>query len=307
MNFLGDNKELVLTYLSMPKMSLQHSSDLLLTPQFYTLKKETLPIKYVYQARRIAPSIFEGMLEEDRAYEYFVYKENDQWVFIAYSLEEITAFLKSKEIEPEKVSKLFFAEQWISAFKKPYLLNEKEVLAVLDDTVVIVPRTAVGDGELNTSLDAQKPSKGISLHSAYTSLLSFPQAVGFAVIFILFAALFFAEGLRYGGNAASGKEELESLIASNPSLESQYTRESIAKKYRTIDTTERKKREAVKTLIGMAYKGVELQELQIDEKRVRASYMIKKSRVRQRMESEAKKANYTVKKITGGIQLEGKL
>lgn len=291
----------------MPAVETERAINVMLTPQFYTLKKETLPVKFAYQAKNIAASMFEGMLEEGKNYEYFVFREGEAWVFIAYCLEEITAFFRDKGLAPESISKLFFAQQALSDFTQPYLLSDKEVLTVLDDTVVVIPRSVVGDETVKTTLDIPNPSKGIALQSSYASLLSFRQSLGFAAIFILFALLFIVEGARYGGDGKESKAELESLIAANPSLSSQYTRKSIATKYRKIDQVERKKREAVKVLVDMIYKGVELKNLHIDDKGFYADYTVKEARTVKRMESDAKKANFTVQKAADGMKVEGKL
>lgn len=307
MNFLEDNKALVLIHRSMPQVETKHPINVMLTPQFYTLKKEFLPVKFAYQAKKVAASLFEGMLLEGRTYEYFVFREGEQWVFIAYSLEEITEFFQSKGLSPESISKLFFAQQAVSAFKDPYLLSDKEVLGVVDDTVVVMPRSAVADETLVTALELPTPAKGIALQSAYASILSFRESLGFAVIFVLFAVLFVAEGVRYGGDTKAGTQELERLIEANPSLSSQYTRESIAKKYRKTDQAERKKRETVKTLIALLYKGVELKALHIDEKGFSAEYAVNDPNTAKRMESQAKKAKFTVQKSADGMKAEGRL
>lgn len=304
---MEDNKKLVLVHRSMPKMETEQPVNVILTPQFYTLKKEILPVKFAYQAKKIAASLFEGMLEEGKNYEYFVFKEGEQWVFIAYSLEEITAFFKSKGLSPESVSKLFFAQQALSAFTQPYLLSDREVLTVLDDTVVVMPRSAAEDEAVKRKLDIPNPSKSIALQSSYASLLSFRQSLGFAAVFILFAVLFIVEGVRYGGDTEAERKELESLIEANPSLSSQYTRKNITTKYQKIDQIERKKREAVKSAIGIVYQGVELKGLHIDDKGFYADYAVKESRTIKRMERDAKKANFTVQKTSDGIKVEGRL
>ncbi|MDD2451646.1 hypothetical protein [Sulfurovum sp.] len=307
MNFLEDNRALILVHRAMPQVETKRPVNVMLTPQFYTLKKERLPIKFAYQAKKIAASLFEGMLQEGRTYDYFVFREEEQWVFIAYSLEEITEFFQSKGLAPESLSKLFFAQQALPSFTEPYPLSEKEVLAVVDDTVVVMPRSLVGDEALSPVSEIPNPAKGIAIQSAYASVLSRNEALGFAAIFLLFAVLFIAEGIRYGGETKAGAEELESLMAANPSLSSQYTRESILTKYRKIDRAERKKRETVKTLIGMLYKDVELKTLHIDEEGFSAEYAVKEANMIGRMESEAQKAKLTVQKSTDGIKVEGRL
>jgi hypothetical protein len=291
----------------MPQVEMKRPVNVMLTPQFYTLKKERLPIKFAYQAKKIAASLFEGMLQEGRSYDYFVFREGEQWVFIAYSLEEITGFFQSKGLPLESISKLFFTQQALTFFREPYPLSEKEVLAVVDDTVVVMPRSLIEDEALSPVSELPNPAKGVAIQSAYASVLSRKEALGFAAIFILFAALFIAEGIRYGGETKAGAEELESLIAANPSLSSQYTRESILTKYRKIDQAERKKREAVKILMGMLYKDVALKSLHIDEKGFSAEYAVKEANMIRRMESEAKKAKFSIQKSTDGIKVEGRL
>jgi len=291
----------------MPQMESTQPINVMLTPQFYTLKKETLPLKFAYQAKRIAASVFEGMVPEGRTYEYFVYKEGDRWVFIAYSLEEIIEFLQGKGLYPESISKLFFAQQAVDFFREPYLLSDKEVLGVVDEKVVLVPRSAVEDEALHTTMKLPNPKKGIAIQSAYASLLSLKEALGFAAIFLLFALLFIAEGVRYGGDTKAKTQELESLIEANPSLSSRYTRESIAATYRKIDEVERKKRETIKVLVEMVSKGVALQALYMDEKGFQAAYVVKEPNAIRRIESQAKKANFTFQKSTEGIKVEGRL
>ena len=131
----------------MDKVTLSSDVNVMLTPQFYTLKKEPLPVQYAYQAKRIAPSLFEGLLEEGKSYEYIVWKEEEDWVFIAYNLEMIAAFLEDKGFALEQVSKLFFAQQSAKFFTDPMLLGSNEALVSLDNVIVVVPKSALGESK----------------------------------------------------------------------------------------------------------------------------------------------------------------
>ena len=101
--------------------------------------------------------------------------------------------------------------------------------------------------------------------------------------------------------------EIKKLTDANPSLESQYKRESIIAKYKKIDLLERAKREVVKKLGSMLYKGVELHQLRLDDTSFSAHYTVKEKSLIKRMENEAKKANFTVSNVADGIKIEGKL
>jgi len=320
LNFMTNNKELLLIHASMHSVRPNHQVNVMLTPQFYTLKKETLPVKYAYQAKKIAPSLFDGLVDEGGEYEYIVFKEeiNDEkkWVFIAYDIEKITTFLESKGIESDYVYKIFFAQQSLSLFEKGSLsLGEYDALTVIDDTVVVVPTVALG--EHNTPLlrftNAFTPKEGgVKVKSKSTeqsSLLTQTQAFSLASIFVLFAGMFAVEGSRYAGDVRVEKEEIKSIYESYPYLESAYTRQDAIDKYKTIDKVERRKRDAIKTSSKMIFKGVTLKSLKVDEKNFSAQFICLDKTISKRIKGLLKKEkdNFLTAKGDTTLKLEGKL
>ncbi len=308
---MENSKELLLVHREIKPVSLSAAVNIMLTPQFYTLKKEVLPVKYTYQAKRLAPSLFEGLLEKEGSYDFLVYKEGESWTFIAYDIEKISEFLHLKGFQQGDVSKIFFAQQSAALFLGPCMLNEKDALVVLDDTVVLVPVKALGE-EVSSPVHFDKhftPKKGISLEGASGSLFTMPQTILLASVFVLFAMMFFVEGSRYGGESQSTEEALQSLYADHPSLQSAYTREGIVTKYREIDQTERTKREAVKSLSSMIFKGVTLTTLTIDQNNVKADFTCSSKKIAQRVEKLGKKAAFKVFKTKGShdLRMEGAL
>ncbi len=308
---MGTDKKLLLVYRSMERVTSNESVNIVLTPQFYTLKREAIPVKFAYQAKKIAPSLFEGLLEDGVAYNYFVIKEEEAWVFIAYSITEITAFLESKGISADKVSKLFFAQQAVDSFVSPLVLSEKEALIVIDNTVVLVPRSALGNEEkpLLRIDSSMMPKKGLTLQRGSSALITQKQAFLLATLFILFAGIFFFEGTRYGGENKSENDELQSLYAAYPALQSSYARSGIVEKYRALDIKERKKRNAVKTFASMIFKGVTLTSLKVTPKNFQAQFSCTNEEVAKRVKELAKKAHYHTTKVKGGtdLHIEGAL
>ena len=310
MSFLGNSKELLLAYSGMKKQSLSHAVNIMLTPQFYTLKKESLPLKYLYQAKRIAPSLFDGFLGDSQKHEYFVYREEDEWVFIAYDMEAISEFLSSKDIKPEQVAKIFFAQQASDSFTAPVLLGDKEALVSLNDTVVVIPQGALQESSETASFtDAFTPGTGVTPQGTHASVLSKKQTIGLAAFFTLFAFMFFIEGWMYSHDSQETQEEMQILLEDNPSLQSQYSRDSIAAKYKTIDKNERRKREVVKTLAGMIFKGVKVSTFQMNEKNFKVEFICSDAKVAQRLVQLAKKSEFnSAKTITGNVvHIEEKL
>lgn len=311
MNFTGNTKELVFAHPSMQPVSLEESVNVMLPPQFYTLKKEALPLRFAYQAKRIAPSLFEGLVEEGRQYEYMVWKEKEEWVFLAYDLEMITTFLLSKGFALENISKLFFAQQSVDLFDKPLLLGEKQALVSLDGTVVVVPRGALSEEEGPSLVfdNSFTPKKGVVLQGAYGSMFSRKQAYMLAAVFALFSLMFFVEGWRYGNNIKAAQAQSQELVEAYPSLESKYKRESIIAKYKTIDTVERKKRDTIKKVSEMIFKGVILTSLEMNEKRFIVNFSCKDAQIAARLKTLAQKYKLNVSAIAGSndLKIEGLL
>ena len=310
MSLLGNSKALLLVYRNMQQQDFSHTVNIMLPPQFYTLKKETLPLKYAYQAKKIAPSLFDGLLEDVDNYDYMVYKEDENWVFIAYDLHEIADFLQSKGIQAEKVGKIFFAQQALDSFTAPVLLGEKDALIAMDGVVVNVPQIALQeDFKVQKINSTFTPKTGVSLEGSFHSVISQKQAIGLAAIFVTFAVLFFVEGWRFSNDSSTIKAEIETLLEEYPALQSQYTRKSIAEKYKTIDRTERRKRDIVKTLAGMIFKGVKVDAFKMDEKNFMVRYRCTDAKVAKKLRELSKKLGFnSVKTLTGNIvQIEEKL
>lgn len=311
MNFLRNSKALVLVHTSMEEVTLAHDVNVMLTPQFYTLKKEPLPVQYAYQAKRIASSLFEGLLEEGKHYEYIVWKEEAEWVFLAYDLEMIATFLEEKGFALEHVSKLFFAQQSADLFSAPLFLGSNEALVSLDNVVVVVPQVALSEVEDNTLRfdDSFTPKKGIMLQSAYGSLLTLRQTAVLASIFGMMALLFFIEGSRYGGSSKTIQMEKKEMLEAYPSLASKYTRDSIVSKYKTLDRVERKKRETIKTLSGMIFKGVTLISFEVNDKKFSAHFSCTDAQVFKRVKALAKKNKFNTVNVSRAhdLKIEGTL
>jgi len=310
LNFTGSTKKLLLIYKEMQKQTLTQPVNIMLTPQFYTLKREQIPVQYAYQAKRIAPSLFEGLLDDTKHYSYFVTKEEDGWLFIAYEMEEIERFLEEKGILVENVGKVFFAEQAASSFVSPVKIGEKEALINVGESVVVVPQVVLDESVRVIQInDSFTPKKGIALEGTQSSFLTSTHTYALAVLFVLFGLMFFVEGSRYGGDSAAQEEEMQMLLEEHPSLQSSYTRDSIASKYKTIDTKERKKREVVKALSSMLFKGTTLTLLSMNDKKFQAEFTCTSENVAKKLQTLAKKEKFNSSKIANShnVKIEGRL
>jgi len=306
---MGNNKELILVYRDMPMFETNKNINIMLTPQFYTIKKENLPVKYAYQAKRVAPSLFDGLLESDGEYEYFVTMDDeDGWLFIAYDEEKIKTFLSSKGIEASQVSKLFFAQQVVDKLDNPVRIGEHDVLSALDGVAVVVPTVALAEDTKIVDFDDKfTPKNGLSLRGVASkdALLTNIQTYMLAVIFVIFAIFFALEGLRYSSDSAAQNEEMTSLLSSYPSLSSSYTRGDTIKKYTAIDKNEHKKRKHIKALSKMIFMGSTLTQLHLLDTGFKAMFSCDKRQSVKKLEALAKKNNFKSHATGNSVEVTG--
>ena len=284
--------------------------DIMLSPQFYTLKRENLPIRYHFQAKKLASSILENLLPEEGGYEYYVFKDKDSWAFMAYNPVEIVSFLQSRGISAEQVSKLYFAQQVSEMFNTPVLLDENTALSSVQESATVVPRVLLPDETQYQNFDETfRPKTGISFSAGMHSIIEQKEAWMMGAFFLIFALLFAIEGVRYSRVADAMQEEVALLLQDYPALQSQYARENIAKKYRRIDKEERHKREVLKSISRLVLPGVEVESLLMGKKYYSAAFKCPDEQTVVRILSLAKEKQYKASRVGSEniVKIEGSL
>lgn len=310
MIFTESSKPLVLIHDDMGQIDESRSIDIMLPPQFYTMKRQEINIKYQYQAKKLAPSILENLLSDDTEYDYFVFRDDEMWVFIAYSTEEINEFLHSKGIEVTKVSKIYFIQQSESKFTSAISLNDREALGVLNDIVTVIPKSLLSyDMRYQLFDETFRPDRGVSYGASVDSILAQKDSIILASIIALFAILFLVEGIRYGKVVADMNQEISILFKEYPALQSQYARENIIKKYHKIDKVERGKREVLKDMSHLIVPGVEVDSLLMEDGQLSAVFKTSDKKTLLKVEKLAKAKGYKSSRVgrENLIKVESKL
>ena len=310
MNFTQSSKPLILVHKAMEVSQQTSLVNIMLSPQFYISKQEELPVKYLYQAKRLALSILEELLDEDKNYRFHVFKRANAWVFIAYDLESIEQFLLSKGIYASNVSQMFFAQDYLDDFTKPVLLESGELLTTMHDTVVLLPKMLVDTSRYYAPFDSQIQLKeGVSFSLNSGSLLGQKESVLLTLLFLSFSIILGIEGLGYKSVVSTMNEEVATVLNEYPSLQSQYARDNIAKKYQKIDSIERHKRELLKSLSMLVISDVKIESLDLDSKNFVAVFSSQTPRTLLKISSLAKKKEYKVSRLGDEklIKVEGSL
>jgi len=262
---MGHSKELVLVYKGMPKVSLEERFSIVLTPQNYILRKEKLPIKQEYQSKKIVSSIFDSFIDNKDEYSFFVYKEDEDWIFIAYKQQEVIDLLEESGIPSSNVDEIFFAQQMVSSISKPISLGEQNALTVIDGIATVVPKSILPDETVyENELEDIHPKKSVPL-STSNSYIDIKTALIFSAIFFIFAIFFIMEGMRYTSSSKEASQKVEEILQHYPALESSYKRESILSKYTHIDQEQRAKREVIKKLSKLISQNIKIEQFELKQ------------------------------------------
>ena len=303
---MKDNKKLVLVYQGMPRVDRDDRFSVVITPQNYLLRKEQLAIKQEYQSKKIAASLFDDLIESDKKdYSFFVYKEDEEWIFIAYRQEEITELLSEVGISPSNVDEIFFAQQLVSSIKKPISLGSDKALVSIGGVATIISKgMLLANTEYVNISDKIQPkravvlSKGDVFDSQTTLLLS--------IIFILFGLLFVIEDRNIVSSMPKSQDKISTILQNNPSLSSSYTRASILTKYKKIDAIERAKRDLITKLSKIIDSDIKVDEFYLNKNRYNALLYVKNINQIAALIRRAKKNGFKIDKVSSNqLKIEG--
>lgn len=312
MSLLSSNGTLLLLHKGLEKVKKAGKYDLVLSPQFYIVTREKIPVKYAFQARKLAPSILDDLLPADDRYEFEVKKDGDSWLFFAYSPREIEEFLKSCcNIPAHKIGKIYFADQLREVLKKlPIGIDNENALTLIDNLATIVPRSMLQSDRYARFTPKLRPKNSYSFK--HTSSRVKESKIGEETILVasllfLLGLFFFLDG--YGYKKAIGKEEvhLEQLYEEYPQLRSKIVRQSIKEKYEKIEKRERSIRELLDSFSQLTSKKTILDRLELKEHSMVGRFLINPSEEK-RVLSVATAANLKVKKINPTVvEIEGRI
>jgi len=280
--------------------------ELVLTPRFYMMKRDELPLRFAFQARKLAPSLFEESAFGD-AMRYEVIKEGERWLYFAYNPEEVRHFLREHGIDPHRVRTLYFTQQFASSLDRPGRLpGGREALVLVDGTVTLLPASLLEEPPTREASTLTPPRQRFSLPRSgdASSGLGRKTAFTLAVAALLLGIGWLAEGIRYQRSAHSLGQELERVLQEHPTLRSRLTRENIHGKYSRIDKHQRQIRDTVRTIGILISKDSKLNTLAIDEKGYRANISVPRKKLRALKELAAESGLLAAEK-SGRLEVAG--
>jgi hypothetical protein len=97
--------------------------NIILSPSFYWVRKEELPVKSAYAAKKLVASIFEPILPEGN-YSYHVVKRDGFFELFAYDDVFIVSTLEAKGIKSSQINAIYFIQNEIETHEKSLGINE---------------------------------------------------------------------------------------------------------------------------------------------------------------------------------------
>jgi len=305
-----DKNNRLFIHRNMKPVTVLNSVEIILTPQFYTFLRENLEIRFAYQAKQIAQSLFDDYLDGSKSYQYHVYKCQNDWCFFAYNIEEIDSFLESIGIERHRVSKIYFAQQLEEQLIEPIKLSDTQVLQTIDGTVTLIPSKLM---KANTtynrafSIEEQKLTSGISMGASLDSFISLKETIILSSLFLILGTVFIIEGSRIKSSISTNEETLSKLFEQYPKYTSLRLRENILSKYKPIDKNERIKRQYVQDISKLLSGESQLEDLELTPKIVKATIKTANSNIANQVKRNAKAKKFKTSDNALTVKVEKKL
>ncbi|MDR2081547.1 MAG: hypothetical protein LBP54_06650 [Campylobacteraceae bacterium] len=220
--------------------------DIILSPKFYWTKIQTLPVKYAFQAKEYAPSVFDGFIPKGD-YSYKAVNQNGKFLFFAYDVKSILENLDAAGIKPALIRKVYFAQTEFASCPYDIKIDAKNALIIREGKVIKAPlsiaKECVG---MDAVLQTIKPSK-ITINLGKFNRIYEKQGALKGIIYalIFLNILVFAE-LFYLSSIVSFKENQKEEILkqySMPSTEIQLN--ALLKQYGNINNEQKTIREKI--------------------------------------------------------------
>jgi len=189
---------------------------IILSPQFYWVKRVKLPVKSEFRAKKLAPSIFEGTLPKNEEFFYSVKYEKDRGTFIviAYSKKYIHDQIRHKIAKTAKIKGIYFAQYELAELKTCIAIDEEISLGNVDGLLIQVPSKCV-DSEENVRKYLPKISlsnKKIKIDALVDSDSSQKEGMAYIAILTIFVISQIITYFAYSLNLGSYEEKKEALI-----------------------------------------------------------------------------------------------
>lgn len=278
--------------------------NIVLSPAYYWFKSEALPVNSTVQAKKLAPSIFDGTIPEDK-YSYYAIKHDDDFWLFAYNDAMIVAKLTELGIKASQINQIFFAQSECFSLLQALKLDETFALVSDENLVSMVPLKYLSDTiTIEDYFSTHKFSKHhISLNFFQNNLIDekyIYRLIGVAVAFIF---IYFASYMIL-------RDDLKGVLTKEYNIHEKYNLPSTSFELNGLkhslhskETKQLKLRKDIKKLLSISLQNGEyLKKLTLTEKKASYEIVMKSQKRAQKIKELVKKSfNITSAKVVDKI------
>ncbi len=248
--------------------------NIVLSPSLYWVKKLELPVKYLYEVKKLIPSLFEDTLPEGN-YSYTAYKHGDVFFLFAYEDKVILDLLSEKNISLSNVQNIHFAQNELQNIENSVQINESQIVCIRDELVIVLPSSWVKE---TTQLDF----KNIQLSKNTIKLAQFGHIVDtksiytIGVILSIFILLLSVEWFISSKKIQHVNQTTEELFSKYKLKSTMFQNKALMKKYTGIHKRQEKLRKNIAYILAVKLSSAySLTFLNIKNKVLTANFHIK--------------------------------
>lgn len=234
---------------SSPPFYLKDKVNIILSPSLYWIKKVSLPVKYVREAKKLLPSLFEETLPEGN-YSYSAYKSGDEFYIFAYQDKLILDTLAEKKIAPSSIANVFFAQSELGNLEGAAKINASQSIYVKDEILLLVPSAWL---EESADLDLSKinPSNHSVTLAQFGHIVDSKILKKLAAIMVVILLLTATEYFITAQKLAQITELKDTLFAKYNLKSTMIQNKSILKKYDSIHNKQMKLRISISYILAL--------------------------------------------------------
>lgn len=225
--------------------------DIILSPEFYWVRKFKIPVKSETQARHVLPTLFEDIISDTSVLTYQVIKQEENiFLCFAYNNKKIYEAIKKSNIPISHISSIYFAQNECNSFTS-FNVDNLKFMYTSENILVKVPNNLLDD-----VMDLNKVLKNINLSSnkvqikLYNNVINSKYYSIFSIFFGVLILLNIIKYFDYSNEISKIDESIIKIKKVNNLPNSMLQTNSILKKYEKQVLLENKKREAISYIIS---------------------------------------------------------
>lgn len=226
--------------------------DIILSPSFYWVKEQVLPLKYIREVKSLLPSIFEDTIPEG-SYSYTAYKSKTKeraFVMLAYSDKFIFDTLNEIGIKSSQIRNIYLAQSEFDTLEGRFKIDDERTLVVKDGYVSQLP-SALAEAETPLNLQDLKLSRTKIELVRFAHIVD-PKSMFKLSIFLFILILIF--GVEYGIQSYEVKRleaKQEEIFQKRHLKSTMFQNEALAEKLQKIFKKQTKLRDSIETIMQM--------------------------------------------------------